>query len=387
MAYHVECLKKNGQTVPKKLVLSGAWYDGRKAEARQSSETRAGEGGSDIFNRRTTVRLSAMVELLPGVFVNRALDGQVWLGKPMGTEQFVRQELERQLEQHMERLRGIVAHAQCNGKAVRHNAVSLSKQLALAALKFSANSRSVHFLRSLGGRVVGELAARHDNAINQALAAVLGQVVCEAGEEVPLWGRTEQHVSQSFWKAKDWMRLQGELSIRPWRRYGDAAHVGMLAQAYNSAQLQVGAVRVCAFPAIERVIREADNMMDAVPTREPGTPAAASAWDLLQAWRRVVRETERAFPEPQQRRERDSPAFWLTLTDRRVGNVGMLPERAQKVLSAGPRRTEREDVRTRTQGDTGVGSAERLQLYKASRGTCAGAYWRAQPWMDDGDLH
>eukprot|EP01050_Picozoa_sp_SAG11_P021082 SAG11_NODE_3682_length_2287_cov_3.219835_2_plen_181_part_00 len=167
----------------------------------KSRETSTGEGDSDISCPCATVRLSTMVELLPGVLVNRAMDGQVWLGKPMGTQQFVRSELERQLGQHMERLNGIVAYAQCDGAAVRHNAVSLSKQLAIAALKYSANSRDVHFLRSMGARVVGELAARHDNAIDHALAAVLGQDVGAGGEEVPLWERTERDVSQSFWKA------------------------------------------------------------------------------------------------------------------------------------------------------------------------------------------
>ena len=41
----------------------------------------------------------------------------------------------------------------------------LSRQLALVALKFSANARDVHFLRALGRRAVGEAAALHDAAV------------------------------------------------------------------------------------------------------------------------------------------------------------------------------------------------------------------------------
>jgi hypothetical protein len=64
--------------------------------------------------------LSPVVELLPGVFVNRATEGQVWLGVPFGTDGFVAAELERQMVEHDQRQRGIATYASCNGDSVSH---------------------------------------------------------------------------------------------------------------------------------------------------------------------------------------------------------------------------------------------------------------------------
>ena len=85
----------------------------------------------------------------------------MWLGVPFGTDAFVEAELRRQIRDHDKRLRGVAAYAGCDGAAVSHKGVRLSRQLAIAALKFSANARDVHFLRSLGRRAVGEAAELH----------------------------------------------------------------------------------------------------------------------------------------------------------------------------------------------------------------------------------
>ena len=99
----------------------------------------------------------------------------MWLGVPFGTDAFVEAELRRQIRDHDKRLRGVAAYAGCDGAAVSHKGVRLSRQLAIAALKFSANARDVHFLRSLGRRAVGEAAELHDAGVSQGLAVILGQ--------------------------------------------------------------------------------------------------------------------------------------------------------------------------------------------------------------------
>eukprot|EP01052_Picozoa_sp_SAG31_P033333 SAG31_NODE_3752_length_3920_cov_27.390997_1_plen_841_part_00 len=387
VAYHAECLKKNGQTVPKKLVLSGRWY----AERAQSTdgEQSMGQGAREQqeSSPASTMRLSPIVELLPGVCINRAIDGQIWLGKPFGTAEFVQAELQRQQLEQLERLEGIVEYSKCDAAAVCHNAVALSKQLALAAIKYSANSRDIHFLRAMGARVIAEAAARHDNAVDHAVAEVLGQATVTGVEQKRLHERDRTHVTHAFHCVKDWIRLQGDMGIRPWRRYGDAAHVAMWAQAYNSSQIQIGAMQVCAFPWVSEVIDHAETLADVEPTIEPREEAEAQSWDLLQAWKRLVRDTERAYVEVTTAVDATGPAHWLALTGKRVGNVGALPERAQKILSAGLRLNERFDVRERLRMDTTIGSGNRLQLFEASRAAGTGLYWQAQPWMDDGDLH
>jgi len=123
----------------------------------------------------STIVLSPVVELSPGIFINRATEGQVWLGVPFGTDGFVAAELARQMVEHDQRQRGIAAYASYNGDCVSHAGVRLSRSLALTALKFSANARDVHFLRSLGRRAVGDAVALHDTAVLNTLAVCLGR--------------------------------------------------------------------------------------------------------------------------------------------------------------------------------------------------------------------
>ena len=159
--------------------------------------------------------MSSVVELLPEVLINYEPDGQVWLGVPFGTDAYVATELRRQMEDHDKRQRGIAAYADCNGGCVSDAGVRLSRQLALVALKHSANARDVHFLRALGRRAVGEAAALHDAAVLNTLAVVLGQATPPAAGEPPLCYRPATEATDSFQHAADWLRLPTAMSVRP----------------------------------------------------------------------------------------------------------------------------------------------------------------------------
>ena len=91
----------------------------------------------------------------------------------------------------------------------------LSRQLALVALKFSANARDVHFLRALGRRAVGEAAALHDAAVLNTLAVVLGQAAPPADGEPPLCHRPLTAATDAFQHVVDWLRLPTAMSLRP----------------------------------------------------------------------------------------------------------------------------------------------------------------------------
>ena len=91
-----------------------------------------------------------------------------------------------QLEDHNQRQRGIAEYANCNGGYASDAGVRLSRQLALVALKYSANALDVHFLRALCQRAVGEAVALHDAAVLNTLAVVLSQAAPPAAAEPPL---------------------------------------------------------------------------------------------------------------------------------------------------------------------------------------------------------
>jgi hypothetical protein len=116
-----------------------------------------------------------VVSLWPGVFVNRATHGQVWLGVPFGDAGFVPAELHRQLMQHDARLRAIAAYASAATASGMHRGVSLVRQNALQLLRYSANARDVHFLRSLSPGAVRAGAELHDHGVEHTLGVVLGQ--------------------------------------------------------------------------------------------------------------------------------------------------------------------------------------------------------------------
>eukprot|EP01051_Picozoa_sp_SAG22_P008786 SAG22_NODE_691_length_7888_cov_6.740788_6_plen_68_part_00 len=55
-------------------------------------------------------------------------------------------------------------------------------------------------------------------------------------------------------------------------RYGDAAYVAMWAQAYNSAQLDLGGAVVCAYLALVRTIQAASALGDDLGAGPRDTP-------------------------------------------------------------------------------------------------------------------
>ena len=330
--------------------------------------------------------MSSVVELLPGLLVNYAPDGQVWLGVPFGTDAYVATELRRQMEDHDKRQRGIAAYADCNGGCVSDAGVRLSRQLALVALKFSANARDVHFLRALGRRAVGEAAALHDAAVLNTLAVVLGQAAPPAEGEPPLCHRPLTAATDAFQHAADWLRLPTAMSLRPWAQFGDAAYVSMWAQAYNSARISFGGVQVCAFPALVATIESAA----ALAAEDGGgtlTAANALGWDLAQAWERLTSDTRAAFPSPAQRRAPDDPAYWLTETCGEVYSIGRLTGKVQKRLSAGPALLQRRNTAALMHESRAPGYSERREYFDASLAFECGKPFRAQPWIDAGDMH
>eukprot|EP01051_Picozoa_sp_SAG22_P009098 SAG22_NODE_733_length_7580_cov_2.329501_2_plen_173_part_00 len=143
----------------------------------------------------------------------------MWLGVPYGTDEYVDNELRRQIEEHDVRLRGIAAFAGCDGPAVSHGGVRLSRQIATKLVQFSANARDVHFLRSLGRRAVGAAAALHDHAVDGAPACVLGQAAVPDVGDPPLCYRPADAWTQSFAASKDWLRPVGG---RAWQTLGRA---------------------------------------------------------------------------------------------------------------------------------------------------------------------
>eukprot|EP01050_Picozoa_sp_SAG11_P022297 SAG11_NODE_4181_length_2025_cov_1.713396_4_plen_173_part_00 len=150
----------------------------------------------------------------------------------------------------------------CNAGAVSHAGVRLSRQLGLIAVKYSTNARDIHFLRSLGKRAVDDAARKHDQAVTNTLAVVMGQAPGPLADTAMCAGRLPQ-MTAAFQEAVGWLRLPGMLGVRPWGVYGDAAHVAMWTQAFQSAQLSFGGVSVCAYPTIARTIQTASALTSA----------------------------------------------------------------------------------------------------------------------------
>ena len=128
--------------------------------------------------------------------------------------------------------------------------------------------------------------------------------------------------TESFQAAADWLRLPTAMRLRPWARYGDAAHVAMWAQAYDSARMSFGGVEVCAYPALKATLMQASELVAAPATAV--TAGNALAWDLARGWTRLVDDTLRAFPSPAQRLTSRDPGYWITETGREVALVGLL---------------------------------------------------------------
>jgi hypothetical protein len=88
------------------------------------------------------------------------------------------------------------------------------------------------------------------------------------------------------------------------------------------------------------------------------TAANALGWDLAHAWERLTRDTRAAFPSPAQRRAPDDPAYWLTDTTAALMHELRAP-----------------------------GYAERREYDDASLAFECDTPYRAQPCIDEGDMH
>ena len=160
----------------------------------------------------------------------------------------------------------------------------------------------------------------------------------------------------------------------------------MWAQAYNSTRISFGGVQVCAFPALVATIESAA----ALAAEDGGgtlTAANALGWDLAQAWERLTSDTRAAFPSPAQRRAPDDPAYWLTETCGEVYSIGRLTGKVQKRLSAGPALLQRRNTAALMHESRAPGYSERREYFDASLAFECGKPFRAQPWIDAGDMH
>jgi hypothetical protein len=175
------------------------------------------------------------------------------------------------------------------------------------------------------------------------------------------------------------------MSLRPWAQFGGAAYVSMWAHAYDSTQISFGGVRVCAFPALAATIQSATAL---AAEADGGTLTAEKAlgWDLMQTWERLTRDTRAAFPSPAQRRAPDDPAYWLTKTCGEVYSIGRLTGKVQR-LSAGPALLQRRNTAALMHESRAPGYAERQEYFDASLAFERGKPYRAQPWIDGGDMH
>ena len=134
----------------------------------------------------------------------------------MGTPEYVQAELWRQIIAQDGRLRGIAAYAECNTAAGRHHNVNLARMGAMAMLRYSANARDVHFLRSLGKDVVVAAAELFDKGVEQCMAVILGQADAPTEASDVLCLREETVPSPCYRKGADRLRLSANgVSMRP----------------------------------------------------------------------------------------------------------------------------------------------------------------------------
>ena len=98
------------------------------------------------------------------------------LGIPVGTDdEYVKAEGKRTIQWHDERLQRIITMAGNAGTETKSCGRKMGKQCARHALKFSANARNVHMLRSVSCRLEEEEALLHDTGIMNTFAVVYKQ--------------------------------------------------------------------------------------------------------------------------------------------------------------------------------------------------------------------
>ena len=329
--------------------------------------------------------------------VTQAVDGFVNLGVPIGTDAYVAAELKQYLAGHDRRLRAIVEYSRCetaaasDGGAKKQRGIRLSVQLALHFLRFSANSRDVHLLRSKGRRVVQAAAEQHDRGVRAALAAILCQL------ELPKAGTcadvSDSQMTPEFVRAYPQMVLptyQGGLGVRRWSAHADAAYVGQAALSWQSSMVpDAEGIEDTLFPALRTIIQAA-GFLRVVPVGTP-RPAGAlrGAYDLAQAWAACVAATRLAYPRAAGQRQSmpGHATAWLFETHGAVENLILMPARAQKRLSRAVVRLELTDFVASLDRDGSLAGLEFKQNYMREAEAHTGDQFTAFPWMPDGQLH
>jgi hypothetical protein len=186
-AYAAEALKYNWQCVPKKTILTGAYYGPVLPPERWEDCIDEVGGLPSVQTQSPTTMRPPSVYLLPDVLITvahdglvmreEAADGCVTLGVPLGNDRYVATEALRLVHKFEPRLRGLVELARAQGPSVSRRGSNLGFQLALQGLRLSANARAAHFLRNLPRRLV--VLCRDDYDFFQFLQALaVPQVRC-----------------------------------------------------------------------------------------------------------------------------------------------------------------------------------------------------------------
>jgi hypothetical protein len=149
----------------------------------------------------------------------------------------------------------------------------------------------------------------------------------------------------------------------------------MWAQAYESARLSFGGVEVCAYLTLTATLHQASELVVALATTV--TAGNALAWDLVQAWTRLVDDTLRAFPSPAQRLTTRDHGYWVTKTGREVTLVGVLQGKVQRRLSVGSRVLQVRDATSGMHEARTAGWSERLALFEAVQASECSKPYRA----------
>ena len=421
-AYCAEAHKCNWDPVPKKTVMSGNWHhqqpvvgeagaamategveEPESAEAGVSEEPAGGSSSTSDDNVRGISDLlrpvaSPWVELLPGVCVLRSaagtptMDGKcgiINLGVPMGTDAYVEDKLSDQIRTHDARLRALCRMAEHTGAAVTHENAEIARQIVIQCLRYSANGRDVHFLRSCPRRLCEPMAVLHDAGIQRALACVLKQA--ELPAEGALCDRPVEEMTAEFRAAYPRMGLHlnaSGLSIRPWRDHLDAAHVGMNTQAWRSSHVLLpgcGDVQQCAYPALADMIASAAGSLEG--TNDASVIVRPQARDLAEAWSACCLKVTKAFPLAADREADDHAGNWHHVTEGKLSRLGLMPARPQKAISRAVSVVHGREVGRRIHEDRAPGYEERLAAYQRESAPECGDRFTAMPWMDDGELH
>ena len=87
------------------------------------------------------------------------------MGIPVGTNKYVQEEAVRTIEGHDEQLKRLIMVAEVVGTETVSCQRRIGRQCARVCLRYAANARNVHLLRSIPRRLGEEAAGLHDDAL------------------------------------------------------------------------------------------------------------------------------------------------------------------------------------------------------------------------------